>query len=185
MSWHAIHTRDKLTHSHTRTAWVTLPFSVIVWLMSLLMFHMVHLWGYDLMYWSKYVCEALCVRVWYLVCIRMYVWLMVRGSIHQSVLMHVWTCCVICLWMFVFVPCVFVYDLLSLITGVIGIITLLLGGLSHSAPHLNPTQTWNLKSLTFWQVLWAFGDLDDIPKIPLMTLFFKASLDVFYFFICL
>lgn len=71
------------------------------------------------------------------------VWLMVWRT--TRLLMHVygWTCCVsICLWMCVFQACVWP-SVIDYRQGVIGIITLLSGGLSqrHSAPYLNTAQT--------------------------------------------
>lgn len=142
----AIHTRDKLNPSHTHTSRVTLPFSLIVWLMSLLMFHMVHLWGYDPMYWSDTLCESLCMCM-FCICLALEckcVWRIARGSLSWCMCTCEWvvyqsamTCvCAFeaCVW-----PSVIDYR-----RGVIGIIALLSGGrlsLRRSVAHLYPAQT--------------------------------------------
>lgn len=103
---------------------------------------------------------GLSLRLWPNVSIQQCVWVFVCcfvSVLHQNVcvwlmvwrttrlLMHVygWTCCVsICLWMCVFQACVWP-SVIDYRQGVIGIITLLSGGLSqrHSAPYLNTAQT--------------------------------------------
>lgn len=108
------------------------------------MFHMVHLWGYDLAYWSTSVCQSLCMHSCACFVSVLHRNVCVRNRCTR-VLTHVyaWMRWVsIRPWMRVFE--VYVWpSVIDYRQAVIGIITLLSGGLSqrHSASHLNTAQT--------------------------------------------
>ena len=163
---------------------VTLPFSVIVWLMSLLMFHMVHLWGYDLMYRSKAVCESSCMCV-FCVCFALEckcVWLIVRGSLSRC--LCTCECAPLCInlsWLCVSEACAWP-SVIDYRQGVIGIISLPSGGLVTEAFSASPESCTNL-IWDVWQVLWTVVRFEWHTKNTPDDIVFKAPLDKLFFLV--